>query len=564
MIKTILGSLLAIGLTVNFTGCASSSGAQPGGFSLKSAANGPMLEKIEEPTNGNALIYVFRVFPKNSKYLNKYQSLYVNGKFVTDFREDGFYPLHVRPGHYSITINNADPKDCDENKVIVGDVEAGKVYYAQAMIDVKDKFVNGYGASFISKKLTISEKAHKYLIGTKLTASKKEDIIALVGLKKELSEYEINSETKKSATIGGTNAILDTTNATIKNTGDSVKVLGDDMAKAAGAGIVFGIIGNHITSKSDAYKDLVYKGIANYDMNSLFVGEEYFPDLKNPTKEQQIKHLSNYGLNIQYIENPSEELQLIAVKQNAISLKYIKNPTDNVIQEAIKKSGPAIEFVNEPSEELQLLAIEQNPFSLWNIKNPSEKIQLKAIEKNGNVIAIIKEPSKELQLAAIKTKGAYLVIKNPDPEVTKLAMQDENLVKAQRMMKGKQNKEKTKADYYKLDDDTNDFAIVYLYRESRFGGSGRDWNIYLSNTYNNELKLGELENGSVNGYKVEEGDNKFTAKLGFSGVDDGSNSFDFKKGNKYCLKSEVDSGMWSAKFVFKEIDISVCENELKK
>lgn len=556
MIKTLLGALLAIGLTVNFTGCASSSGVQPGGFSLKSAANGPILEKIEEPTNGNALIYVYRMYPPKalSKYFQETQKLFVNGKFVTDLREDGFYPLHVRPGHYVITINDADPKDCDANKVIVGDVEAGKVYYAKEVIDTKDKGLS-YGASFTSKKLSTNKKHAKTIIGLKLTASKKEDIIALVGLKKELSEYKIDDETKKSAAIGGTNAVLDTTKATIKNIGDGVKVLGDDMAKVAGAGIVFGIIGNHMTSKSDAYKDLIYKGISNYDMNYLFVGEEYFPDLKNPTKEQQIKHLSNYGLNIQYIENPSEELQLIAVKQNAMALKYIKNPTDNVIIEAIKKSGPAIAFVKEPSEELQLLAIEQNPFSLWSIKNPSEQIQLKAIEKNGKVIAIIKEPSKELQMAAIKTKGAYLVIKNPDPEVTQIAMQDENLVKAQRIMKGKQNKEKTNADYYKLDDDTNDFAVVYLYRAHAFAGILRKWDVYLKNQYNEKLKLDEIGNDSVKVFKVEPGINKFMFV-----DDDYFFEHEFEKGKTYCIKSEFG---WS-NLNSEIIDNSICENKLKK
>jgi len=45
--KNIILGILTSGAVLLFTGCAI--GSQPGGFSFKNAANGPMLTKMEKP-----------------------------------------------------------------------------------------------------------------------------------------------------------------------------------------------------------------------------------------------------------------------------------------------------------------------------------------------------------------------------------------------------------------------------------------------------------------------------------------------------------------------------------
>ena len=376
IMQHIIFLITTIGVILLFTGCAT--GSQPGGFSFKTAANGPMLTKMEKPSKGNTLIYIYREYNNHTGYAQLSEELYANGMFITELRADGFYPLHIRPGKYTFTLGDEDVEDVEDNNKFTLKAEEGKVYVIIAKMDYDDKGPRGYGAEFQLEQPVLNytdakRKSKKYfdefntpyyktkagkklrnimikvddkyttlkytdaLITSKLTSSRDQDIEHLVSTieeyKKMIKQKKDNKYIKYGAVAGTINAL--NTNAITSNaTGSGVDIDTNNLAQNLGSGLAVGFVASGIMSKSSAYQDLHYNGISNYDMNYLFEGKKRFKDLRNPSEEVQLEYVSFNPKNIKYIKNPSKKVQKLAVIEGSKEiLKYIKNPSKDALDE---------------------------------------------------------------------------------------------------------------------------------------------------------------------------------------------------------------------------------------
>ncbi len=124
--------------------------------------------------------------------------------------------------------------------------------------------------------------------------------------------------------------------------------------------------------------------------------------INDMSEEEQIKEVSRWGHEIQYIKNPSEKVQLAAIKRDSASIESIKNPTEKAQWAAINDNAYWISFIKNPSEKMQSAAVKAKPTAIKYIKNPSEELQLMAVEKDPIAIIGIENPSEKVQLAAVK------------------------------------------------------------------------------------------------------------------------------------------------------------------
>ncbi len=161
-------------------------------------ANGPLwISELEDPIEGHAMIVFFRK-PIKDKIVDP-EKLYVNGKFITDMKQYGFYPLHIKAGHYTFTLGSGNPKNVKykDIQVISGEIKSGDYFHVEIDNYVEDmgRFSADAPGFFYAKGDLSTNKnfsAYKqtddplcYYIDYRLSATKKKDMVGLVKLKQE-------------------------------------------------------------------------------------------------------------------------------------------------------------------------------------------------------------------------------------------------------------------------------------------------------------------------------------------------------------------------------------------
>lgn len=109
--NVIKSTVLAVLLGTILSGCATTSNLNALSESKRPyettrIANGPKM-KFEAPDAGKSLIYLS--FPRTkNKITSNVVDVFMNGKYITSMRERGFYPIHVMPGDYTLTLDSKD------------------------------------------------------------------------------------------------------------------------------------------------------------------------------------------------------------------------------------------------------------------------------------------------------------------------------------------------------------------------------------------------------------------------------------------------------------------------
>ena len=183
-------------------------------------ANGPLwISELEDPIEGHAMIVFFRK-PIKDKIVEP-EKLYVNGKFITDMKQYGFYPLHIKPGHYTFTLGSKNPRNVKykDIQVISGEIKSGDYFHIEINNYVEDigRFSADAPGFFYAKGDLNTNKnfsAYKqtddplsYYIDYRLSATKKKDMVGLVKLKQ--TKITTSSGIEKQSVIDGTSGFVE-------------------------------------------------------------------------------------------------------------------------------------------------------------------------------------------------------------------------------------------------------------------------------------------------------------------------------------------------------------------
>ncbi len=164
-------------------------------------------------------------------------------------------------------------------------------------------------------------------------------------------------------------------------------------------------------------EDMQIKALSRFDYNLDYI--------KNPTEAVKIHAVQRSGTAFYQIENPSEAVKMAAVKRNGEILEAIENPSEAIQLAAVTENGRSIQYLYDkgitPSNEVQIAAIKQYGDALRYIKNPSDELQIIAVEKDGRMLERLPNASEAVQLAAIKNKPYTMMYINNPSEAIQLA-----------------------------------------------------------------------------------------------------------------------------------------------
>ena len=163
----------------------------------------------------------------------------------------------------------------------------------------------------------------------------------------------------------------------------------------------------------------------NFDNNEESLSRRlFFEELKNSSKEVQLKAIQKEPRLIQYLINPSEHLKQIAINEDPDVIKFIRDLSEELKLIAVERRGDVIQHIQDPSEQVQIAAIEQNPESIKHIKNPSEKIIRYAVKLCPWALGYVENPPEDLLYEAFKKNvGTIEYFKNPPKDIQLMAVQ---------------------------------------------------------------------------------------------------------------------------------------------
>ena len=287
-IKSSILIVLSIGFLLN--GCANRSyvmnedGEVVKSLSLNLNANGAYwYSEYEYPIKDHGVIVFFRrAF--GGDYVIEPEKLYVNGKFLTDMKQYGVYPFHVKPGKYTFTIGSPNPQEVlfKDTQVLSGELKAGELFY----VELKNKKLSSGttyidAAAYFSRRLfydilkipDVGFSAYKQsdspLLSDdyRLSATKKRDVMGLSRLKKENDTTNSSASTRKNTLENGASGMLEGVKKSAENNG--ADILKNGLAGAVVLAIPT-MIKNSATEKNDD-DYLEYIGTrTGYTMDYLF------------------------------------------------------------------------------------------------------------------------------------------------------------------------------------------------------------------------------------------------------------------------------------------------------
>ena len=247
-------------------------------LSANQNANGALwISELEEPSEGNAVIVFFRP-PIKDKTVSP-EKLYANGKFVTDMKQYGFYPLHIKEGKYTFTLGSSNPENVQYKKIqaISGNIKAGESVYIEIGSYVSEigRFsavapgffycFGDYSTNNGFSSYKQNDDALTEYIDYRLSATRRADIQGLVNLKYKKDNDNALDITKKEY-LAGVEGALSNLNAENLIKSNILK----DGVEGAIVTVLPSLIEKSITGEyTDDY--LEYIGTTNsYDMNYLF------------------------------------------------------------------------------------------------------------------------------------------------------------------------------------------------------------------------------------------------------------------------------------------------------
>jgi len=243
-------------------------------------ANGAIwLSEYDYPKKGYGTIVFYRVPIYTDLHIVQSAELFANGKFVTDLKQHGFYPLHVKAGDYTFTIDEPNPEDVSEKdkQVISGKLNDGDLFY----VELNSKLISSSNLSIdpplyftkeikdgLDNDLSAYKKTDKrlYYEDYRLSAARESDIKGLVKLRYDKSKSN-NLEIDKQTIVDGSTGVLEGMKSSVESAG------GNLLSNGIQGGILMAIpsmIKGSVTSEfEDDY--LEYIGTQNgYDMDYLF------------------------------------------------------------------------------------------------------------------------------------------------------------------------------------------------------------------------------------------------------------------------------------------------------
>lgn len=157
-------------------------------------------------------------------------------------------------------------------------------------------------------------------------------------------------------------------------------------------------------------------------------GAREIKDMENPSEKVQLfaMNLYNGGAYYEYIDsqNISDEVKLAAIKTRPDSFAYMKNASEKVVLAAIKASTYNLKHVENLTENIQLEVLSKNPDYIKDIKEPNEKLQMVAVKQDPMSIQYISNPTEKIKLQAINSDvNTIKYISNPTEEIQLIALQ---------------------------------------------------------------------------------------------------------------------------------------------
>lgn len=104
-----------------------------------------------------------------------------------------------------------------------------------------------------------------------------------------------------------------------------------------------------------------------------------------------------------------------------------------------------------------------------------------------------------------------------------------------------------------------DSGLVYVYRPSKFVGSGLYYDIHVKDTSGNDKVIGTLTNGSYLQYRSKPGEKEFWAKTESTS----SVTIDIEPNKMYCVKGEIGMGLLVGRPHLTIVDNETCKKEIK-